>query len=80
MLYGLDADDQGPGGAERRAVGRRRRADYGGGGDAKLLEISGMASNAVLEWVRGLREPALETAHSNRSSADMVERSASFWS
>jgi hypothetical protein len=41
-------------------------------GDAKLLEISGTASNAVLEWVRGLRELALEGAHGNRSNPDVL--------
>jgi hypothetical protein len=32
----------------------------------------GAATAAVLEWVRGLRELALELAHGNRSSADKV--------
>jgi hypothetical protein len=41
-------------------------------GDAKLLEIGGTASAAVLDWVKGLREFALETAHGNRSSPDKL--------
>ena len=42
------------------------------GGDAKLLEINGTASAAVIEYVRALREMALETVHGNRSNADKV--------
>jgi hypothetical protein len=36
-------------------------------GDAKLLEIGGTASHAVLEYVRTLRELALESVHGNRT-------------
>jgi hypothetical protein len=46
-------------------------------GDAKLLEISGTASSAVIEYVRTLREMALETIHGNRSSADRISASQS---
>ncbi len=46
-------------------------------GDAKLLEISGTASSAVIEYVRTLREMALESVHGNRSSADRVTASQS---
>jgi hypothetical protein len=42
----------------------------GENGDAKLLEIGGTASAAVIEYVRTLRELALEGVHGNRSSAD----------
>lgn len=41
-------------------------------GDAKLLEIGGTASAAVLDYVRTLRELALESIHGNRSSADRL--------
>lgn len=46
-------------------------------GDARLLEISGTASAAVIEYVRALREMALETAHGNRSSADKISAAQS---
>ena len=46
-------------------------------GDAKLLEISGTASSAVIEYVRVLRELALETIHGNRNSADRVSAAQS---
>jgi hypothetical protein len=39
-------------------------------GDAKLLEIGGTASAAVIEYVRTLREFALEGVHGNRASPD----------
>ena len=41
-------------------------------GDAKLLEIGGTASAAVMEYVRALREFALESVHGNRASADRL--------
>lgn len=41
-------------------------------GDAKLLEIGGTASAAVMEYVRALREFALESVHGNRTSADRL--------
>lgn len=41
-------------------------------GDAKLLEIGGTASAAVIEYVRMLRELALESVHGNRASADRL--------
>jgi hypothetical protein len=43
-----------------------------GDGDAKLLEISGDGAAAVMEWVRGLRELALEGAGGNRSNPDKL--------
>ncbi len=46
-------------------------------GDAKLLEIDGTASNAVLEYVKALREFALETARGNRSNADKLSAAQS---
>lgn len=44
----------------------------GENGDAKLLEIGGTASAAVIEYVRMLREFALESIHGNRAAADRL--------
>lgn len=41
-------------------------------GDARLLEINGTAAGAVLEYVRVLRELALEGVHGNRSEASRM--------
>jgi hypothetical protein len=41
-------------------------------GDAKLLEIGGTACDAVISYVRTLREFALEAVHGNRASADRL--------
>ncbi len=49
----------------------------GEGGDAKLLEIGGTASQAVIEYVRTLREYALEGVHGNRASADRLSAAQS---
>jgi len=49
----------------------------GADGDAKMLEISGTASEAVINYVRALRELALETAHGNRSNADKLSAAQS---
>lgn len=46
-------------------------------GDAKWLEIDGSASAAVIEYVRLLRETALESIHGNRSNADKVSAAQS---
>ena len=46
-------------------------------GDAKMLEINGTAATAVLEYVRSLREMALESAHGNRTSADKISAAQS---
>lgn len=46
-------------------------------GDAKLLEISGDAANAVMDWVKGLRELALEGAGGNRSNPDKLSSAQS---
>lgn len=46
-------------------------------GDAKMLEIGGTASQAVIEYVRTLREQALEVIHGNRSSADKISAAQS---
>ncbi len=46
-------------------------------GDAKLLEIGGTASAAVIEYVRTLRELALESVHGNRSDASRLSASSS---
>jgi hypothetical protein len=46
-------------------------------GDAKLLEISGDAANTVMDWVKGLREIALEGAGGNRANADKLSAAQS---
>ena len=46
-------------------------------GDAKMLEIDGTASDAVINYVRALREMALESAHGNRTSADKISAAQS---
>ena len=46
-------------------------------GDAKLLEINGTAAAAVIEYVRTLRELALEGVHGNRASADRLSAAQS---
>lgn len=46
-------------------------------GDAKLLEIGGTASAAVIEYVRTLREMALESVHGNRANADRLSAAQS---
>jgi hypothetical protein len=46
-------------------------------GDAKLLEITGDGAASVMEWVRGLRELALEGAGGNRSNADKISAAQS---
>ena len=46
-------------------------------GDAKLLEIGGTASQAVIDYVRILRELALESVHGNRTDASRLAAPAS---
>lgn len=46
-------------------------------GDARLLEIGGTASAAVLDYVRCLRELALESVHGNRADASRLSAPAS---
>lgn len=46
-------------------------------GDAKLLEINGTAAQAVIEYVRMLRELALESIHGNRANADKLSAAQS---
>ena len=41
-------------------------------GDARLLEINGTAAAAVMDYVRTLREFALEGVHGNRANADRL--------
>ena len=41
-------------------------------GDARLLEIGGTAAAAVIEYVRTLRELALESVHGNRASPERL--------
>jgi hypothetical protein len=46
-------------------------------GDAKLLEIGGTATTALLEMVRSLREWTQEVIHGDRSSADKLSAAQS---
>ncbi len=46
-------------------------------GDAKLLEIGGTASQAVIEYVRILRDLALESLHGNRADPQRLATPAS---
>jgi hypothetical protein len=46
-------------------------------GDAKLLEIGGTAAQAVMEYVRTLREFALESVHGNRASPERLSAAQS---
>lgn len=46
-------------------------------GDAKLLEIGGTAAAAVIDYVRTLREMALESVHGNRANADRLSAAQS---
>ncbi|CAJ0705877.1 hypothetical protein R11007_04713 [Ralstonia holmesii] len=46
-------------------------------GGAELLEISGDAATAVMDWVRGLRDIALEGAGGNRSNPDKLSAAQS---
>src|SRR6185437_16295974 len=41
-------------------------------GDARLLEIGGTAAAAVIDYIRTLREFALESIHGNRSNPDRL--------
>ncbi|PKN07928.1 MAG: hypothetical protein CVU24_15245 [Betaproteobacteria bacterium HGW-Betaproteobacteria-18] len=67
------------------AVGDDGKMVKGGGnaivvdkdGDAKMLEINGTAAAAVIEYVRCLRELALETANGNRANADKLSAAQS---
>lgn len=49
----------------------------GAEGDAKLLEISGDAATAVMEWVKALRVLALEGMGGNRSDGDKLSAAQS---
>ncbi len=46
-------------------------------GDARLLEIGGTASAAVIDYVRTLRELALESIHGNRASPERLSAAQS---
>ena len=46
-------------------------------GDAKLLEINGTAVEAVINYVRVLRELAVENMHGNRANADKISAAQS---
>ncbi len=49
----------------------------GENGDAKLLELSGSAFSVVMDWVKALRELALENTHGNRAEASKLSSAQS---
>lgn len=49
----------------------------GANGDAKMLEINGTATEALMDYVRMVREFALESAHGNRANADKISAAQS---
>lgn len=49
----------------------------GSDGDAKMLEINGTATAALMDYVRMVRELALESAHGNRANADKISAAQS---
>jgi len=49
----------------------------GEGGDAKLVEITGGATDAVLEYAKRLREIVLEQLHGNRTNPDKLSAAQS---
>ena len=57
-----------PAGSDGEIVRGGNALVVGEKGDAKLLEIGGTASAAVIDYVRTLREFALESVHGNRAS------------
>lgn len=57
--------------------GGNNAIQVGKDGDAKMLEIDGTASAAVVEYVRALREWALESIHGNRANADKISAAQS---
>jgi hypothetical protein len=67
------------------AIGNNGEIIKGGGnaivvnsdGDGKLLEINGTAANAVIDYVKFLRETALESLHGNRTSAEKMSAAQS---
>lgn len=63
--------------APPRVKGAANALVVGTEGDAKLLEITGDGAASVLEWVKGLRELALEGAGGNRSNADKISAAQS---
>ena len=51
--------------------------EVGKDGDAKMLEISGTAANAVIEYARALREMALEVVGGSRANPDKLSSAQS---
>lgn len=63
--------------AGRLVKGAGNAITVGRDGDAKLLEINGSAAEAVIAYVRCLRELALESVHGNRANADRLSAAPS---
>jgi hypothetical protein len=67
-----------PASADREIIkGAGNALVVGEKGDARMLEIGGTASAAVIDYVRTLREFALESVHGNRANADRVSAAQS---
>jgi hypothetical protein len=67
-----------PAGTEKNFVRNAANAmKVDSSGDAKLLEIDGSAANAVISYVKALRELALESVHGNRSTPDKAANAQS---
>lgn len=64
-------------GGARIVKGAANAIVTGADGDAKLLEISGDAATAVMEWVKGLREIAMEGMGGNRANPDKLSSAQS---
>lgn len=65
-------DPSGMGGSEGLVGGAGNALIVAADGDAKLLEINGNAAKAVVEYVRFLRELAIESMHGNRVSPEKL--------
>ncbi|HFO0796448.1 TPA: phage portal protein [Enterobacter roggenkampii] len=68
----LKQDENGGAGAKPLVKGANNALVVPAGGDAKLLEIDGGASEAVINYVKHLREVALENMHGNKASNEKI--------
>jgi hypothetical protein len=73
----LVIQDEGQNAGQSRTGGAANALVVPPSGDAKLLEINGTAASALVEYVRALRELALESMHGNRANADKISAAQS---